>query len=190
MAYDAVAESLRLIETREIPLVKRLSRRRRHAAMAVDVAEAEGVAVTVFARRSVGCNVEEFHVFARRGDQWTMLGGGGGTLEEGALEDRPQQLDPGPLAVGGGDARIVASDGAGGILDGAGRRWWPRGRWINYCGLQVSAEAARLVVDDREIVVPWHGRCVVVWTGRRRQQVTICDHDGRRLTGVSLDPTG
>ena len=51
--YDASAESLRLIESRQVEPVLRLSRRRRSAPMAVDVAD--DVAVTMFARRGVGC---------------------------------------------------------------------------------------------------------------------------------------
>ena len=53
-----------------------MSRRRRHPAMAVDVAG--DIAVTMFARRSVGCTVEEVHVLALHDGEWMMLGGGGG----------------------------------------------------------------------------------------------------------------
>lgn len=94
MAYDAVAESRRLIESRELTPVTRLSRRRRHAAMAVDVAG--DVAVTMFARRSVGCTVEEIHVLALQGGEWMMLGGGGGPADDDALAQRPALLPSDP----------------------------------------------------------------------------------------------
>lgn len=189
MAYDAVAESLRLIESRELPLLRRLSRRRRHAAMAVDVSD--DIAVTVFARRSVGCNVEESHVFARHGGEWTILGGGGGRLDEDAFEDRPARLPLGFGALPGVDGRIVAVEGAGGIRDSRSRGRWPaRSRWINYCTVRVNADVAGLVMDGRDIAVPWHGRCVVVWRGRRRPQtVAILAHDGSQVEQVILLPT-
>lgn len=188
MAYDAVAESLRLIESRELIPVTRLSRRRRHAAMAVYVSES--IAVTMFARRSVGCNVEEVYVFARHGGEWVYLGGGGGTAADDALDHRPVELPAGLSATPGVDARILAPEGAGGILDSHAKGWWPpRGRWINYEIVRVNADVAHLVVDGRQIAIPWHGRCVVAWPGRRAQELTIIGHDGRQLGQVALRPS-
>lgn len=187
MAYDVVGESLRLIGSRELTPVTRLSRRRRHAAMAVDVVD--DMAVTVFARRSVGGNVEETHVFVRRAGGWVPLGGGGGPLDDDALEHRPAQLPPGwPGETTGVDPRVLALDGSGGVLD-SGATWFGsiRGRWINHAIVRVNADVTRLVVGDRQIEVPWHGRCVVLWPGRRRSQdVVAVAGDGGRLGRVTL----
>lgn len=205
MAYDPVAESLRLIETRQLTPVTRLSRRRRHAALAVDVAD--DVAVTMFARRSVGCWMEEVHVFARHAAGWVLLGGGGGSLDEDALEHRPAELPwRGPELLGpdlgvdprtarpdlGADPRTARPDGSGGILDSRARRFGlPVGRWINHATVRVNADVTRLLVDGRQIEVPWHGRCVVAWVGRRRtQEVSLASHDGSHLGKVRLHPSG
>lgn len=69
VVYDVLAESVELIESRRLPPVPRLSRRRRFAAMSVDV---DGdVAVTTFARRRVNCIWQDTHVLALRdGDRW------------------------------------------------------------------------------------------------------------------------
>lgn len=185
MSYDAVAESRRLIASGELTPATRLSRRRRHVPMAVDVAD--DIAVTMFARRSVGCNVEEIHVLTRHGSDWTMLGGGGGPLEDDALDYRPAVLPPGPSARPGADPRVVRAEGAGGVLDSRARRFWPgRARWISYGIVRVNAEVAHLVFDERLIVVPWHGRCVVGWAGRGSKEAAALAHDGRRLEQVLL----
>ncbi|MDO5740210.1 MAG: hypothetical protein Q4P07_08685, partial [Ornithinimicrobium sp.] len=179
---------LRLIKSRELIPVTGLSRRRRHAAMAVDVSE--NIAVTMFVRRSVGCNVEECHVFARHGGEWVSLGGCGGPVADDAFDHRPAALRAGLSASLGMDARILAPEGAGGILDSRAQGWWqPRGRWINYGIVRVNADVARLVVDGRVISVPWHGRCVVAWPGRRAQELAILGQDGRGLGQVVLRPS-
>lgn len=187
MAYDAVAESRRLIESRELTPATRLSRRRRYVPMAVDVSD--DIAVTMFARRSVGCNVEETYVLARRGNEWTMLGGGGGPLDDDALDHRPAVLPSRPSAHPEANARVVRTEGGGGVLDSGARRLWPRrGRWINYRMVRVNAEVTHLVANERHIAVPWHGRCVVGWAGRRPKEVVVLTHNGRQLDQVALMP--
>lgn len=187
MAYDAVAESRRLIESCELTPATRLSRRRRYVPMAVFVSD--DIAITMFARRSVGCNVEETHVLARRGNEWTMLGGGGGPLDDDALDHRPAVLPSRPSAHPEANAPVVRTEGGGGVLDSKARRLWPRrGRWINYRVVRVNAEVSHLVVDGRHIEVPWHGRCVVGWAGRRPKEVAVLTHDGRQLDQVALMP--
>lgn len=187
MAYDAVAESLRLIASGELTQVTRLSRRRRHVAMAIDVAD--DVAVTMFARRSVGCNVEDVHVLALHGGEWMMLGGGSGTADEDALAHRPAELPLGLMAIPGVNPQIATTEGTGGTLDRHARRLWPtRGRRINNSVVRVNANVARLVLDDRQITVPWHGRCVVVWPGRRPQDVDLLADDNSLLGHVTLLP--
>lgn len=188
MAYDALAESLRLIESHELAPVARLSRRRRYAAIAVDVAD--DVAVTVFVRRSVGCNVEETHVLARHGGEWFMLGGGGVTAEHDALDHRPAELPEGRRGAPGVDPRVLALEGSGGVRDGRARSFWrPHGRWISYSTIRVNADVARVVITDRQVVVPWHGRVTIAWPGRRPQELAILDHDGTRLGRATLLPS-
>ena len=70
--------------------------------MGVDVAG--DLAVTMFARRGVGCVWNEIHVLAFRGGEWRLLGGGGSTGgDEDLLADRPAVL-PSWLGLGGGAA--------------------------------------------------------------------------------------
>src|SRR3954453_930012 len=57
MVYDALAESVALIETRALHPILRLSRRRRFVPMAMDVAG--DIAATMFLRRGAGCVHEE-----------------------------------------------------------------------------------------------------------------------------------
>lgn len=189
MAYDALAESLRLIESGDVtPVVSRLSRRRRHAAIAVDVAG--DIAVTVFVRRSVGCNVEETHVLARHGGEWFLLGGGGGPAADDALDDRPAELSQEPWGSPGRDPRVVALEGSGGCRDTRARNLWrPYGGWINYSTIRVNADVARVAVNDRQIAVPWHGRVVIAWPGRRPQEVALLDYDDKSLGRTKLRPS-
>lgn len=189
MAYDALTESLRLIESGEVPpVVSRLSRRRRHAAIAVDLAG--DIAVTVFVRRSVGCNVEETHVLARHGGEWYLLGGGGGPAADDALEDRPDELSQEPFGLPGVNPRVVALEGSGGCRDARARNLWrPYGRWINYSTIRVNADVARVTIGDRQIAVPWHGRVVIAWPGRRPQEVVLLDYAGASLGRTKLQPS-
>lgn len=90
MAYDALVESIALIEHGVPDAPAQLSRRRRFASLAVDV---DGdVAGTCFARRRVGCVAVETWVLVR---EWVVLGGGGGDLED----DDP--AGPAAAALGG-----------------------------------------------------------------------------------------
>ncbi len=193
MAYDALTESVRLIESGHLQPVLRLSRRRRFAAMAVDVAD--DVAVTMFARRSVGCALYETHVLARRAGQWHLLGGGGGTAPENPLGHRPAEL---PTGLGwwqgtgpGIDPRLVALEGTAGTLDtrGGSGRWPWRNRWINSATVLVNADVAMVATSDRQLAVPWHGHVVVAWKGRRPQELAILDRAGHRLGEVTLPPS-
>jgi hypothetical protein len=168
MAYDVVRESVTLIEAGCAEPVRSLTRRRRFAAMAVDVSD--DVAVTMFARRGVGCVHQEVHHLALREDGWAWLGGGGGTSDERLLADRPASLSEmslfGPDAPKSSDPRIIASVGAGGTLDTRGQDEPPDGgRWISRSIIRVNAEVESVEVFNRTLIVPWHGYVVVVWCG-------------------------
>lgn len=195
MAYDAFAESVRLIESRHVEPVVRLSRRRRSAAMAVDV---DGdVAVTLFARRGVGCVLTETWLLSRRGMSWHLLGGGAGSADRDVLSPRPVRLadDVGsPAAV---HAQIASSllvvDGSGGVRDDRGRagRWPWSGRWIRQVTLRVSADVESLSLEGRTIQVPWHGHVALVSAKRRAPEVTVHGTRGETLgviTPFDQDP--
>jgi hypothetical protein len=189
VAYDALAESIALIESRALTPVPRLSRRRRFAAMAVDVAG--DIAATMFLRRGAGCVYQEIHVLAARDGQWRILGGGGVGYGSGEdlLADRPRLLpealqhDPARILAGIDPQAMVAGASRGGIRGGGGRaRFWPwHRRWISYATMQASARAASVRVADREIPVPWHGRVLIVWAGRRPPGIAAYDVDGNCL---------
>ena len=66
MAYDIVQESVALIEAGRAEPVRSLTRRRRFAAMALDVSD--DLAAAMFARRGVGCVHQEVHTLALRND--------------------------------------------------------------------------------------------------------------------------
>ena len=171
MAYDVLAESVALIESPNLKQVTRLSRRRRFAAMAVDVVG--DVAVTMFARRGAGCVWEEIHVLALRHGRWHMLGGGGGTADDDLLANRPRVLRPNQWAsqniLAGIDPQEMVASGAGGVRDDGGQTsWWPwHGRWISYGVARAGARVASVRVDGRVLGVPWHGRVPMVWIGPR-----------------------
>jgi hypothetical protein len=183
VAYDALEESVALIEGRRVEPVRRLTRRRRFAAMAVDISG--DAAVTMFARRGVGCVWQEIHVLGRRNGQWEWLGSGGGTAaEHDLLADRPMVL-PSFLRPGG----TLAVSGSGSTLDdgdGVSRD----GEWINYADVRVSAQVTSVQVEDRLLGVPWHGHVLVVWrTGERPSRVVALDEGGISL-GEALLPIG
>jgi hypothetical protein len=155
VAYDALAESVALIESRRVEPVPRLSRRRRFAAMAVDM---DGdVAASMFARRGVGCIWQETHVLAHRDGQWARLGGGGASSEEDLLADRPAVLPDylrlGRKAVTGAGAQVIAVSGSGGVLDDRDetRRRPGSGRWISYADVRVSAQVTSVRVAERRL---------------------------------------
>jgi hypothetical protein len=190
VAYDALAESVAPIEPRRLEPVRRLSRRRRFAAMAFDVAG--DVAASMFARRVVGCIWQETHVLALRDGQWALLGGRGASSNEDLLADRPAVL-PGHLSVGrsvvtGADPQIIVVSGSGCVLDGGdepGRR--PKsGRWISYADVRVNARVTSVQVSERRLRVPWHGHVLLVWSGREPPQLVAQDDGGRALGEVLL----
>ncbi|QDQ97841.1 hypothetical protein [Tomitella fengzijianii] len=194
MAYDALAESVALIESRSLTPVFRLSRRRRFAAMAVDV---DGdVAATMFLRRGAGRVHEEIHILTLRGSTWRLLGGGGAavSLDDGdaLLAERPSALPQAQLSASDtlrGISRKVMTPGAsGGVLDDDGRSGrlpW-QGRWIGYTTVQVRRRVERVQVDDRTIPVPWHGQVLIVRRGHRSARIVAYDAEARALGKARL----
>jgi hypothetical protein len=190
VAYDVVAESVALIEAGRAEPVPRLSRRRRFAAMAVDVAG--DVAASMFARRGVGRVWKEIHVLALRDGEWTWLGGGGSDGDQDLLADRPAVL-PSLLGLGseaGADPRVMAVSGSGGSDDGDGTGRWPQSRrWISYAELRVNAQVTSVQVAERLLVVPWHGHVLVVWSGRQPPHVVALDEGDKSRAEMQLAST-
>ncbi len=193
MSYDALAESILLVGTRQPRPVPRLSRRRRFAAMAVDVAG--DIAATMFLRRSVGCDVQETWVLTLREDQWCMLGGGGGTVDHnaGLLADRPETIPDEAIwpwnTLPGVDPHIVTGgNGAGGVHDSMdGRDLFPwSGRWISYTTMFVSAQVDAIDVANRKVAVPWHGHTLITWTRRRPPRIGIRGTGGQLLATTRI----
>ncbi|WP_182348610.1 hypothetical protein [Tomitella gaofuii] len=197
MAYEALAESIALIESRTLTPVLRLSRRRRFAAMAFDV---DGdVAATMFLRRGAGRVHEEIHILTLRGSTWHLLGGGGAAVSlddcEDLLAERPSTL---PLAttsssnaLHGISRRTMTAGGSGRIRDDAGRagpRTW-RGRWIGYSTVLASRRVEWVRVDDRTIPVPWHGRVLIARRDRRPLNVVAFDANATELGQARLPET-
>jgi hypothetical protein len=175
VAYDRLAESVRLIEHGVPEAPARLSRRRRFAALAVDV---DGdVACTLFVVRGPGHVRQEFHVLVRRSGTWTVLGGGGGGSETDGLADRPP-----PEQLG----RPVVVEGGGSVLRDADRLVPWGARYVRYAGVLASSAVHTVEVGDRVLAVPRHGRLVVVWAGRRPPTAVARAADGRVICDVPL----
>ncbi|MGD9988691.1 hypothetical protein [Pseudonocardia sp.] len=174
MAYDLLAESIRLIESGLEADPVRLSRRRRFAAVAYDVRD--DVAATWFVRRGHNTFWHEFHTLTRRDGTWTYLGGGGHSDAEDGLADRPRAAElPGVLVSRGGGSTSLG-------------RWSPRAltdSFVNHAGLLVAAEATTVVVGDDRRTVPRHGRLLVVWT-TRPPQVRALAPGGAELATLDL----
>ena len=190
MAYDRLAESVALIESRHLAPVRRLSRRRRFAAMAVDVAG--DVAATMFARRGVACIWKETHVLAHRDRGWVWVGSGGASSREDLLADRLEVLSGyltlGRDSVNGAVPRAIVVNGSGGALDHCeGANWQPgSGRWISYADVRVSARVTSVQISERRLPVPWHGHVLLVWSEREPPQVVAYDDGGGALGEVLL----
>ena len=193
MAYDVVAESVALIESRSLQRFTSLSRRRHFLAMAVDVDR--DLAVTMFARRGVGHVAHETHVLVFRDEQWHLLGGGGSRSDDDLLADRqatlPRHLTWRFGAVNSPEENAIASSGSGGVRDFADveGNLSDFGRWISYADCQVTSEVTSVTASGRQLNVPWHGHIAVVWSGPRTPLVVAYGSDGTPLGEIELaDP--
>ena len=179
VSYDALAESVRLLEGAPPAEGAHLSRRVRSVALAVD--RNGDVAATMFLRRGVsGVPLLDVHILELVRGRWRMLGGGGGPGLE-ATGARPRLADLGSLAV---------SHGQGGTAR-TRRTWLGRSRddWVSWAELRVAAEVAILRVDTRLVPVAGHGCAVVVWA-RKPPRVTALDASGAVLGPVPVRRVG
>jgi hypothetical protein len=174
VAYDALAESTALIAHGLPEAPPRLSRRRRFAALGVDV---DGdVAGTLFVVRGPGHFRFESHALARRDGTWALLGGGGYGRDDDGLTDRPPAREL--------DAPVVV-EGGGSVALGGGALPWG-GRYVRDALLLAAAEVATVAVGPRVLTVPRHGHVVVVWATRRPPPAVARAADGRVLGELVL----
>jgi hypothetical protein len=173
VVYDALAESVAILEGAPLPDVAQLSRRVRFAPLAVD--RDGDVAATMFLRRGVsGVPEVDVHTLELTEGGWRMLGGGSGPGDE-ATGPRPRLADLGSPAVshgGGGTARSRR-----------GRLGWTRHDWISWAELRVAEEVSALRVGARLLPVARHGCAVVVWA-RAAPGVVALDASGAVLGPV------
>lgn len=175
MAYDAVAESIKLIESRSIEGPTRLSRRRRFVPLAVDVED--DVAVTAFMRRSVGCHELDLHFLQRRYGQWHLLGGGGGSDDLDELARTWSKDQRGHFGEVNG----------GGWIDLNADRRMPWGqRPAQSAWLDLASEVAAVELNGRTLAVPWHHHVAVLWRGQGVPHAVLKAADGSPLARLRL----
>jgi hypothetical protein len=175
VAYDYEAESRKLIADGLPSQPASLSRRRRFAPLAVDV---DGdVAAARFIRRGVACYWDETHILVYDGQaRWCYTGGGGSSVgelwsSEAFLRERADLAPERIESTGGSTVRDDAHHPA----------------WIRAVELLVGIDVATVLVDGgRRILVPDHGRLVVVWSARRPPTVTARDPADRELSSARL----
>lgn len=116
-------------------------------------------------------------MLARELGCWRLLGGGGGTDDDG-LGDRPTAAEL--LA-------LLVADSAGSVLLESGLLPWSS-RYVYYAVLRAAREVHTVVVAGRTLAVPRHGWLVVVWGSRRPPVATALAVDGRELVSMRLGP--
>ena len=168
MAYDRLAESIRLINGGPVAGAEALSRRRRVLPVAVDV---DGdIAVTVFLRRAHGGAEWEEHVLTGGESRWFLLGGGSCGLEQLDVLTRPAPVD---------DGHFIQEDGGGGVAAG--------NDWIQHAQLCTDPAVDRVLVDHGRVIrTPRHGRVAIVWRGNRPISVTASD---RSSSDIARSPS-
>jgi hypothetical protein len=178
VSYDALAESVGLLEGAPLPPGARLSRRVRHVPLAVD--RDGDVAATLFLRRGVsGVPLVDVHTLELTDAGWRMLGGGGGPGRE-ATAVRPRRAELGGLFLSYGQGGTTRT-----------RRSWLgwKDEWVSWAELRLAEEIAVLRVDARLVPVAAHGCAVVIWAGRP-PTVAALSASGAVLGPISLGRVG
>jgi hypothetical protein len=180
LAYDAPAESIRLITDGVPDQPVRLSRRRRFAPIAVDV---EGdIAAARFLRRGAGCFWDEIHLLVADGcGGWRVLGGGGSSSGHedrtaAGFERARDDLTPHQVLVNAGASVLRDSDR---LLP------WTQ-RWVRSTTVLASHGITQLAVRGRHVPVPYHGHLIIVWDSRRPPSATAHDAAGRPIVTINL----
>ena len=174
MTYDALVESVRLIEG-GLPAStpSRLSRRVRFLPLAVDV---DGpTAATTFLRRGKGQAWMESHVLTKRQGIWRLEGGGGGTGGEAAAEDAPavEELGGHLDVPGAGSVHVGTSISPSGFL--------------HYVPMRAAAGVSAVLIDERAVHVPRHGQLVAVWAHPHVPHLVALDAGGQVLAEGPAD---
>lgn len=175
MSYDALAESVRLLQGAPPAGEARLSRRVRFVPLAAD--RDGDVAATMFLRRGVnGIPEIDVHSLELYDGRWRMLGGSGGPGAP-ALEPRPDRasLQAPAVCFGSGGTARSSSRSLG----------WAPNPWVWWAELRAAREVAALGVGERRIPVAAHGMAIVVWTDRP-PGVSALDASGVVLGPVPL----
>ena len=170
MSYDALAESIALIEAGTCGPARRPSRRRRFVPFGVDV---QGdIAVTCFVRRGInGQPGTDLWVLTRVRGEWRLLGGGLSDQDWTFLQDRPQELATGD---------VIVAEQASGFRYG-GHRWIPfTSRDGGAALLQTTTPVAVVMVGKRRFEVPDHGYVVACWRGDS-PRITALSAQGQHL---------
>lgn len=179
MAYDRLAESVRVTESGIAADPLRLSRRRRFAAVAYDVHA--DIAATWFVRRGHPVPQHEIHLFIWENGRWQLLGGGGFGDGDDHLSDRPGLDELGaPLVV----------QGSGGVIPPNAPHQGPITGPVGYVILRAASSVMSVVLDRGDsLPVPRHGNLLFVW--RQRAPVAhALDADGACVASVDLGDTG
>jgi hypothetical protein len=122
----------------------------------------------------------------RCGGQWQYTGGGSCSGGDVATE-RPAAGQPGQIGM-------IDCGGGGGGLSYAYRLQHPHSikaaPWVGYSELRVAAEVGHLLLGERRIEVPRHGRLIVAWKSRStdsgglRPLIVAVGRDGSELSRI------
>ena len=124
----------------------------------------------------------------RCGGQWQYTGGGSSNApDDDTAADRPAAGQPGQVGM------IECGGGAGG-LSRAYRLQHPHSitaaPWVGASELRVAAEVGHLLVGERRVEVPGHGRLIVAWKSRStgsgglRPLIVAVGRDGSELSRI------
>jgi hypothetical protein len=122
----------------------------------------------------------------RCGGQWQYIGGGSSSGGD-VPANRAAAGQPGQIG-------LIELQGGAGVLSYAYRQQHPRSistaPWIGSSELQLASGVSHLLVGDRRIEVPGHGRLIVAWkspsTGNRglRPLIVAVGLDGSELSRI------
>jgi hypothetical protein len=152
-----------------------------------DVDHDGGIGAVWLVRRPGSANAQALTALIERsGRQWQYTGGGSCTGGDVAAE-RPAAGQPGQVGM------IECGGDAGGV-SGAYRLRYPHSivaaPWVGASELYLAAEVDHLLLGERRIEVPRHGRLIVAWKSRStgnggvRPLIVAVARDGSELSRI------